>query len=319
MPFLMTEKRPLPLSNNLVLSLDFGGTKLAAGLVDLEHGKLLAARRIPTPPDAARSLAAMLELALGLLAGEHGQAVGAGVSFGGLVEKDGRTVLRSHHVSGWDGFPLAARLETELHLPARVANDADTAALGEYHFGAGQGVRSLLYLTVSTGIGAGIIQDGALCQGENGQAGEIGHMLLLPDGPLCPCGRRGCLEALASGRSIARQMRQKLAENGSLEVIENITAQSVAEAAAAGNPLACSVWDAAMRWLGIGIANAANLLNPGRVVVGGGLSRAGALLFEPVQRVVAQIVLDPTLQITPAALDDDSPLLGAAMLVKAAL
>ena len=313
----MTAKRRSPLSNNLVLSLDFGGTKLSAGLVDVGSGRLLALRRTATPPDAERSLAVMLELARSLLDDEAGRANSLGVSFGGLVDIDGRTVLRSHHVAGWDGYPLSARLESEFQLQARVTNDADAVALGESCFGAGHCVRSLLYLTVSTGIGAGIILDGALYRGEHSLAGEIGHMFLLPDGPLCPCGRRGCLEALASGRSIARQMRQKLAEQGDLAVIEAITAKSVAEAAAVGNPSARSVWAEAMRWLGIGIANAANVINPGRVVVGGGLARAGVLLFEPVQRIAAQVALDPALQIVPAALGDDGPLLGAAVAAQA--
>lgn len=297
----------------MYLSLDFGGTKLAAGLVDLENGLLLASAQIPTPPDAADSFQAVLALA-GSLVSVNDHLDGVGVSFGGLVEPGGRSVRRSHHVPGWDNFPLAERLEAHFGVPAQVANDADAAALGEYHFGAGRGAGSLLYLTVSSGIGAGIVLDGKLLPGAHALAGEMGHMCLLPDGPLCPCGRRGCLEALASGRSIARRMSELCPHDPSGQPW---TAQSVAQAAASGDPTAQAVWSEAMRWLGIGIANAANLLDPGRVVVGGGLSRAGVQLFEPVRAAALPVLISPEIEIVPGALDVAANLLGAAALLRA--
>lgn len=282
----------------IVLGLDFGGTKLAAGLVDSERGGLLALQRCATPGDAEASLRAMLGLVQALGVGAAGQAAPAalGVSFGGPVEADGRTVRLSMHVPGWEGFALAERLERQIGLPARVANDGDAAALAEHRFGAGRGVRHLLYLTVSTGIGGGLIIDGRLHRGERAWAGEVGHMVLKPGGPACPCGRSGCLEALASGLSIARAMRERRPEAG------EISAKQVAEAVAAGDLLAREVWNGAMGWLGIGIASAANLINPGRVVLGGGLTEAGELLFGPVRRVVASRALDPALEVLPAAL-----------------
>ncbi len=280
----------------LVLGLDFGGTKLAAGLVDTATGTLLADARRPTPPDAEASLAAMLGLAHEVLAAHPAAPEALGVSFGGPVEADGRTVRLSMHIPGWEGQPLAERLERALGLPAAVANDGDAAALAEHRFGAGRGVRNLLYLTVSTGIGGGLVVDGRLYRGERAWAGEIGHMLLKPDGPPCPCGRNGCLEALASGLSIARAMRARCPER------PGATARQVAEAAAAGDPLAQAVWDEAMGWLGAGVASAANLLNPGRVVIGGGLAGAGELLFGPVRRTLALRALDPALELAAAEL-----------------
>jgi glucokinase len=186
-------------------------------------------------------------------------------------------------------------------------------------------VRHLLYLTVSTGIGGGVIIDGRLYRGERAWAGEVGHMVLKPDGPPCPCGRNGCLESLASGLSVARAAREALLRarhQASTSVLaalppEQISAQSVAAAAAQGDPLARQLWEEAMGWLGIGVASAANLLNPGRVVIGGGLTRAGALLFDPVRRVVAQRTLDPQLEVVPAALGDDVGILGGAALLLA--
>jgi len=194
-----------------------------------------------------------------------------GVSFGGLVEMDGGKIRTWHHVPGWENYPLSAYLEEIFQIPSCIANDADAAALGEFHFGAGRGSRNLLYLTVSTGIGGGIITEGELYRGELALAGEIGHMLLQPGGPLCPCGRHGCLEALASGRSIARMMRQRMTGNtANQDGLELNTAKQVAEAARLGNLQALEIWHTAMVCLEIGIASAANLLNPGRVVIGGG-------------------------------------------------
>jgi glucokinase len=247
---------------------------------------------------------------------------GVGVSFGGPVETDHRTVRRSMHVPGWDGFALADRLESEFGVAAKVANDADAAAMAEYRFGAGRGMEHMLYLTVSTGIGGGVIIDGQLYRGKRGWAGEIGHMPLQPGGLLCSCGRHGCLEALASGPAIARAACQALmdvdADAASLLRAfppEQLTAREVADAARQGDPLARRVWETAMTWLGIGIAAAVNLLNPGRVVIGGGLTRAEGLLFEPVQRVVAQYALDPDVAIVPAALRDDVGVIGGTALL----
>jgi glucokinase len=315
-----------------ILGLDFGGTKLAAGLVNPASDAVVASARCPTPTGGApASIAAMLNLARGLFVRDEGRrtkdeslassVVGVGVSFGGPVEADGRTVRRSMHVPGWDHLPLADRLERELGVPALVANDADAAALAEWRFGAGRGVRHLLYLTVSTGIGGGLIVDGRLHRGERAWAGEIGHMPLKPDGPPCPCGRDGCLESLASGLSVARTARELLERRPhttsmlSALPLAGITARDVATAARQGDPLARAVWEEAMRWLGLGIAAAANLVNPGRVVLGGGLTRAGALLFDPIRRIVAERALDPQIEVVPAALADEVGVLGGAALM----
>ncbi|MFQ3681972.1 ROK family protein [Roseiflexus sp.] len=308
----------------LVLGLDFGGTKLAAGLVDLTNGAVLARRSMPTPVagGARASLDAMLAMARELIDSASAPVQGVGISFGGPVAADGRTARLSMHVAGWENLPLAARVEAALGLPAIVANDGDAAALAEFHFGAGRGVHHLLYLTVSTGIGGGIIIDGQLYRGERAWAGEVGHQVLKPDGPPCPCGRNGCLEALASGLSIARETRLRLRGlEGAFSVLstippDSLTAHQVAEAAAAGDALARAVWNEAMEWLGIGIASAANLLNPGRVVLGGGLTRAGAMLFDPVRHVVMHRAMDPELTVVPAALGDDVGILGGAALLR---
>lgn len=306
----------------LILGLDFGGTKLAAGIVDLAQGAVMARREIATPVAGAApaSLDAMLELAYALRRAAPGPVTAAGISFGGPVAGDGRTVRLSMHVAGWENQPLAEQVEAALGIPATVANDGDAAALAEHAFGAGRGVQHMLYLTVSTGIGGGIVIGGRLHRGERAWAGEAGHQVLKPDGPLCPCGRNGCLESLASGLSIARDARIRLrGPEGATSTLasiapENLTAQHVARAAAAGDRLALTIWNEAMGWLGVGIASAANLLNPGRVVLGGGLTRAGALLFDPVRHVVARRAMDAELTVVSAALGDDVGILGGAAL-----
>lgn len=304
------------MDNHLILSLDFGGTKLAAGLVESAGGRVVATRRCATPDDATASYAAMLAMARDLPAQAAAPPRALGVSFGGPVEADGRTVRLSMHVPGWQHTPLADWLERDTGLPCAIANDADAAALAEQRYGAGQGALHLLYMTVSTGIGGGVVINGQLYRGARAWAGEVGHQVLDPDGPPCDCGRNGCLEALASGRAVARAAQQALFRHPASALaglaFGQVTAQTVARAAAAGDPLAREVWEAAMQWLGIGIANAANVLNPALVVLGGGLTRAGALLFDPVGRIVAQRALDPALQVLPAALGDHVGLLGGA-------
>lgn len=314
--------------DDIILSLDFGGTKLAAGLVRAFSGHVIAAPRCPTPSDAQASYAAMLAMARDLLARTPEPVRAVGVSFGGPVEVDGRTVRRSMHIPGWENMDLADRLEADLVLPCTIANDADAAALAEHRYGAGRNISHLLYMTVSTGIGGGIVIGGQIYRGAHAWAGELGHQLLDPNGPPCYCGRNGCLESLASGRAMARAAQLALLDHRRPKSNErmqpdlligrvSITAQDIAEAVAVGDPFACEIWEKAMNWLGIGIANAANILNPARVVLGGGLTRAGALLFKPVRRVVAERVLDPELDIVPAELGDYVGLLGGAAVAPA--
>jgi glucokinase len=207
-----------------------------------------------------------------------------------------------------------------------VDNDANVAALGEHRFGAGQGCDSLLYVTVSTGIGGGWIVDGRPYRGADGMAGEIGHMVIDPTGPVCTCGQRGCLEALAAGPAIARHAQERLAEDpqagqalralvgGEVQVV---TARHVSQAAKAGDELSRQVLDQAARALGRGIGSAISLMNPQRVVVGGGVAKSGPRYFEAV-RAAARVTAPPemTVDIVPAALGDDAPLWGAIALAE---
>ncbi len=303
----------------LILALDFGGTKLAAGLVDLTGGELLQVGRTETPGDggAAATFEAMIALSSQLALPDH--LDGVGVSFGGHV-REGQ-IVRSLHVPGWEDFPLAQRLCDIFDVQrALIANDANAAALGEWRFGAGQGSESMLYVTVSTGIGGGLILNRRLFGGSHQMAGEIGHMKIMSSGPLCTCGKHGCLEALAAGPAITRRAGELLQlapyATSSLHTVRPLTAAAIAEAANSGDALGVAVLREAGTYLGTGIANAINLLDIECVVVGGGVSRAGDVWWEAVQSSVQVETLNPpaNVRLERSALGGHEALWGAAAL-----
>lgn len=315
---------------DLCLALDFGGTKLAAGLAHWPTGSLLRQARCDT--DGARGAHGQIADMLGLVEelrlspAERRVISAAGVSFGGPVDVDGGTVVRSHHIAGWEGLPLVAELRQALARPVLLENDANAVALGEYRYGAGRGARDLVYITVSTGIGGGIVLGGQLWRGHHGAAGEVGHMIVRPGGPLCTCGNHGCLESLASGPSIARRAREALAPGGRGGVLLDlaggdlcaITAELVFRAARSGDVASASVVTAAAEDLGLGIAMLASIVDPARVILGGGVAKAGEQLLAPVRASFARHafpLLASRVSIVQAAALDDGGLLGATALV----
>lgn len=304
-----------------VLGIDIGGTKLAVGVVDAA-GAILARGEVPTlaTQGPERVLERIVRLSSQVLEEPVASAVPVsriGIGCAGPVDRQAGLVLNPPNLPGWTRVPLVEHLEKALGLPAVLENDANAAALGELRNGAGKGARSLVYLTVSTGIGGGIILDGKIWHGVRDGAGEVGHMTLVPDGPLCGCGNRGCLEALASGPSIARRAREALAGGrpSRLRDLQEVTAADVAHWAREGDGVAQGVWDESMRYLGLGVAAVITILAPERVVIGGGVARAGDLLFEPLRREVrarVKLVAVESVPILPAALGRDVGILGAA-------
>jgi glucokinase len=326
----------------LILALDFGGTKLAAALVNVGSKKWLRYERRLSPANANAStdLEIMRSLIYSLL--EDTKPAAIGVSFGGPVDASTGMVRLSHHVAGWENIPLKELLEKEFGVAVGVDNDANVAALGEHRFGAGQGYDSLFYITVSTGVGGGWILNGKPWRGAGGMAGEIGHIVVDPAGPVCLCGKRGCVERLASGPYMAQNVREILEnEPPSRSVSQRrrqghqggevlrglvgdnlmlLTGQLVSEAAAAGDGLAKEVLDKAAWALGVGIGNVANLMNPQRFVLGGGVTKAGEDFWQVVRQVARETALpEVDFEILPAVLGDDAPLWGgvaiASMLV----
>jgi glucokinase len=303
----------------LVLGLDFGGTKLAAGIVDLVSARLIEAGLVGTRPKAGASGAAadMTELAKKLTDVDSIDDIG--VSFGGHV-RQGR-ILRSLHIEGWEEFRLGDHLASHFGpKEIRIANDANAVALGEWRFGAGRGANSMLYVTVSTGIGGGLILDGKLHEGAIGMAGEVGHMKVLPGGPLCTCGCYGCLEAVAAGPAIVKKALESGQTRpdipGHLSKESDLTVKDIAGLAEQGDELAKHVLQEAGRYLGIGIANTINLLDVERVVIGGGVSRAGGVWWEAVTETArAEMMPQRTVvDIRPAELRKYGGVWGAAAL-----
>jgi glucokinase len=310
----------------LLLALDYGGTKHTAAVIVRGERDWRAHRCVfsPAGADARYDVETMQLLARELLAGERPAAIG--VSFGGPTDATTGTVRLSHHVPGWENVPLSAMLEADFGAPASVDNDANVAALGEHRFGAGRGCQDLLYITVSTGVGGGWVLNGQPWRGAEGMAGEIGHTVVDPNGPRCLCGKRGCVERLASGPYIAQRAREWLAEQpGRGQVLrglvgndaDKVTAQLVSQAAAQGDELAWEALYVAAWGLGVGIGNAANLIDPERFILGGGVTKSGDRFWEVVRHVARETALPEVhFDILPAALGDDAPLWGAVALAE---
>lgn len=278
-----------------ILGIDIGGTKTAVGVAD-RTGKLLLHKRILTPnvlgPDV--NLVAIRAAAHEVVDKQGAPIEAIGIGCGGPLDRKSGTLHKVSNLPGWEGICLTGMFSEEFNAPAYLDNDATAAALGEAKFGAGRGIDSFVYFTISTGIGGGIVINGKAYRGCGENAAEFGHMKLSTEGPKCNCGDKACLEAYASGTSIARIAREGLADHpeSSLGPVEKITAEAVASAAAQGDAYAADVWYTAMRNLGLGVANVVNALDPRRVVLGGGVTKAGDLLLEPVREVVAERAME---------------------------
>ncbi len=316
-------------ANEILLALDYGGTKLSAAITTPGAREWLDLSRVPSPSnkDARYDQETMLSLARKLLRDRQPGSIG--VSFGGPVDAARGVIILSHHIPGWEDVPLRNQLQNAFGVPVSIDNDANVAALGEYKYGAGQDCASLLYITVSTGVGGGWVFEGKIFHGADSVAGEIGHTIVQPcEGskafarlPLCICGRRGCVESLASGPAIARAARDRLVAepHGGEKLralvrnnLDAITAENVARCANEGDELAQEILDDAAQALGFGIGTAITLMNPERVVIGGGVAKSGERWWSVV-RESARVNTLPQMRvdIVPAALGDDAPLWGA--------
>lgn len=297
-----------------VLGLDLGGTKVAAGLVGAD-GTVRARRTLTTAELRASGDVPGRLVALGrevLAAGGVPVPAAVGVALPGPVRREGLRLLAAPTLPELCGVELAPLLAAAFRCPVAGDNDANDAALGEARFGAGRGCRYVVYFTISTGIGGGVVLDGRLLRGARGTAAELGHQVIVPEGgPPCDCGGSGCLEALASGRAIARRGRHCFDPG-----LPPGSAADLAELARHGHAAARRVWDETALYLGLGIANAINLFDPDVVVCGGGVAvGAWDLLEAPVRRVLAERCM-PSLprgvRLAPAALGADAGIVGAA-------
>ncbi len=279
------------------VGVDIGVTHITLVLADFA-GAVLAERREPLaiedgPKECIRQVDVHLRA---LLAGADllpGDVAAFTVGVPGPVSSEEGTVIAPPIMPGWEQYPIRRDLEMRWERPVLLGNDADLGALGEWVYGAGRGTSHLAYVKVGSGVGAGFIFNGEIYRGAQGYAGEIGHITLVKDGPLCSCGNRGCLEALAGGKAIARQMQDAVRRGlptrlEHVQPVERITARDVALAAQMGDLLSQQVVTDAGHYLGIAIANIVNLLNPDVVVIGGGVAQMGDLLLDPIRRTVRE-------------------------------
>lgn len=288
----------------MILGIDIGGTKMAAIVADEadatdEAVKIMARREAATDAEAEpdTQLALLHELA-GEAIREAGRKPadlkGIGISCGGPLDTKTGTIHRPPNLPKWVAVPVKDLFEKRYPgIPITLDNDANATALAEWRWGAGRGARNLVFLTMGTGIGGGLILDGRLYRGANDLAGEVGHQTILIDGPLCGCGKRGCLEALASGPAIACLARDMLQSGRGKQLIQraggraaDITARHVVECAREGDAFSQSVLNQAGTWMGIGLANLIQILNPERIVLGTIAVHAGDLILEPIRDAV---------------------------------
>lgn len=315
-------------SSDYVIGVDLGGTKISAAAVN-GNGAMISKVLLPT--EAFMGSEHVMDQVIGCIieviqsaSAPKGKLTGIGISSPGQVDPEDGVIIQAPNLS-WKDVKIAHAVKNRFKTPCFIDNDANLGALAEYKYGAGKGYSNMIYITVSTGIGSGLILGGKLYHGAQGRAGEFGHITMIENGPLCSCGKKGCLEAVASGTAIARLAKERAMNEGSSLLLElsggdydRITAQTVAEADAKGDEISAWAIDYAVKYLGLGLAGLVNILNPDAFVIGGGVSRLGDRLFEPLHKVISMHAmgdLGDSFVIKQAQLGDDSCLLGAIDLV----
>jgi len=287
----------------MIGAVDIGGTKIAVGMVNAE-GNILAHTESPTAPEHGpqAGLASIVEMLQDVKQRAGGNLEGVGIGCTGPVNPLTGELERVEFLPEWEGLNLVAEIKKNFGVTAALENDADAAALGEFAWGAGRGTRRFIYVTVSTGIGGGIVFDGQLYRGVDGAHPELGHHVIDPSGPKCFCGARGCWESLASGPALAARGGQA-------------TARAVCEAAERGDSVARAVVEAEARYLGMGLANLVTLFVPDVIALGGGVMQSRHLFWREIERTIQEncgLVPFEKTRLVPAQLAGNVGLAGAA-------
>ena len=307
---------------DVVIGVDLGGTNVKLGLVAAD-GRVIRRHGVPTEahegPEAVatRLCGAARELMDG--AGvDAGGVGGVGVGSPGTIDVERGVVLFSPNLPGWHDIPLRRMIEDDLGMRCVVDNDANVAALAEQWVGVGRGASSLVLLTLGTGVGGGIVLDGRIWHGGGGVAGEVGHMSINPDGPLCGCGNHGCLEAYASATAMVRRLREAVeagAPSTLADRMDGLTAKLIHRAALEGDETARRNVEQTGRYLGVGVSNLMHILNPEVIAFSGGVTAAGPMLLAPLREEVERRTLEASrrgVRIGLAALPNNAGLIGAA-------
>lgn len=304
------------------IGIDIGGTQMRAALYPDEGIEPIKKKIIATHQGDEKPEDRLIDL-IGEIWPDEGGVERIGIAVPGPADPKTGIVYKASNVRGWIDIPLGPLVEERHKTPVILGNDANLAALGEWRYGAGVGHHDLVYLTISTGIGGGFIIDDHMLVGPHGIAGEVGHITVLPDGPICGCGHRGHLESVSSGTGIANYVERRLKEGAksslSLEP-QKPTSRQIAEAGALGDALAIEAFEYAGTFLGRAITDLLHIFNPTVVVLGGGVTNARDLLMVPVKRSMEQSVMTPAyladLQLCYAKLGDQAGLVGAMVLAK---
>jgi len=304
---------------SITIAMDIGGTHMRAAVFHENENQPREIKRIRTYVDGKTSVDRLINLIEDVTPqGETIQAIGIAVP-GPMDPKKG-VILAAPNLKEWTGIPLQATIETHFGVRTRLGNDANMAAVGEWRYGAGQGHHHVLYLTISTGVGGGVICHDQLLLGEQGIGAELGHVTILPDGPMCSCGQRGHIEAISSGTGIANYVAEQLQAGRVSSLTGKPDAKAISLAAKQGDALALEAFNRAGYYLGLGIANYLMIFNPSIVILGGGVSETGDLIMNPIRKTVEESVLSKhflqNLTITRAALGDNAGLYGALALAR---
>ena len=310
------------------IGIDVGGTNVKIALVD-DKGKIIYSNSVPTYANMGYEYTVNnIKQAIRDLLKETNTSSkdieGIGFGFPGQVDYQHGVVRLAPNIPGWVNVPIAKVFEEEFKIPTRVDNDVRCAALGELNFGAGKGCENLICITVGTGIGSGLIINGKLVRGASNSAGEIGHIKLdMTGGPLCGCGDRGCLEAFASGPSIVSMAEEYIRGGKSTKYRElanpDITPYIVSEAAKQGDRVAQKIFTIMGEYIGIGLTSVVNLLNPEKIIIGGGVADAGEILLNPIREMIAKRAIPVSadaVEVVPAQLGNTAGVIGASLLIK---
>jgi glucokinase len=313
---------------SLFIGCDLGGTNIKAGLVDLQAGNVILAKSSPThgqnsPEDVMRRMADLINEIILTGGYTNNEIMAVGVSAPGLLDLDtGHTLFITNLAGHWINVPLEKTLRDILHLPVFILNDVRAITLGEHTFGAGRGTTNMACLAIGTGIGGGIIVNGQLELGIQGQAGELGHITIDINGPRCACGNNGCVEAFAAAPAIANY-GVKAVQQGQVTLIgdladydlNKITPKLIAEAAQHGDEIASQIWEDVGHYIGTAVANTIVTFNPTRIVISGGVASAGELLLKPIRETIKKrVFLVPLdeIEVIQGELGNEAGILGMA-------
>ncbi|MBI3990886.1 MAG: ROK family protein [Candidatus Omnitrophica bacterium] len=314
----------------LTAGIDLGGTRLKVGLVN-DKGCIVARGELDTTiyrkkEDLINAMAEEVKRLLKLKRLKTYDLIGIGIGTPGIVDSVNGIVYDLTNIPGWKKVELKRLIEKRIHIPTFVDNDVNLMALGEFTYGAGKGVQSMVCLTMGTGVGGGIIIDGKLYRGATLSAGEIGHITINKDGPKCMCGGIGCLERYIGNRYIVSMALEKLKKVTKSKIMllvngdrSKITPKVLFQAAKQGDRVALEIWNEVGRDLGMVLAGVVNFLNPEKIIIGGGVAKAGNFLFNPVRKTVLAYAMDlpaKATAIVPAKLGNDAGIIGAATLAR---